>query len=203
VPPIGQSKNSIRLDDEGFWSGGVFCKYEDIQHIFFARIREKQSVNFLPVGEANSAYLVLTLRDGRKISSHVDEAGFIIGLNKNKQDEIATVADACVFLSRRSFDQRLAHYVEQINARGYFEYDECKFYPAEQRIVFRSKSFPVAETRFRRGPAYILMERKGNPLLERVRRELTVTKSPQFVTATDRDVIFVLLERYFGLRWPS
>lgn len=200
---IGNSTNPIRLDDDGFWKEGLFFRYEEIQHIFFARIHEKQSINFIPVGEADRAHLVLTLRDGQKIGSQIDETGFIIGLNKNKQDEIATITDAYYFLSRRTFSSRLDDYIEQINTKGYFEYDDCKFYPAERRIVFQSRSFPVADTRFLRGPTYVLMERKGNAFLERMKRELSITKSPQFVTAMDRDVLFFLLDQYFELRWSS
>lgn len=47
------------------------------------------------------------------------------------------------------------------------------------------------------------MRKKDFGMLDKIKREVSVTKIPQFSTVTDTDVIFHLLEKHMGLRWKS
>lgn len=73
------------------------------------------------------------------------------------------------------------------------------FYP--HPLVFKDKEFPIQSSSFLKGYGYIEMRPKDYGLMNKVLREVTFTKIPQFNTQTDSDVIFYILDEYFGLKW--
>ena len=58
-------------------------------------------------------------------------------------------------------------------------------------------------TSFFRGYGNVEMRKKDFGILDRIKREVSLTKIPQFSTLIDTDVIFHLLEKHFSLRWDS
>ena len=45
------------------------------------------------------------------------------------------------------------------------------------------------------------MRKKDFGMLDKLKREMSLTKIPQFNTTVDTDVIFYLLKEYFSLNW--
>ena len=172
-----------------------------IKHLFFRRVLTTQRMNFVKVGEAHSSYLTITMDDGEKISLSFDESTIFLGWNRDKTQDLKNLEDLYIYLARTSFQKRIAPYVRQVEERGYFEYGGCRFIPRDKKIIFRDKEFPVAHSSFLRGAGYVEMRKKDFGLLDKVKREISLTKIPQFNTQTDTDVIFSLLDHYFGLRW--
>jgi hypothetical protein len=191
------------VEENGFNFKGEFHDFNNIAHIFFTRIHTTQSMNFVKVGEADSSYLHITLDSGKKIKLSFDEAGIFLGFNSNKQTDLKNLTDLYIFLSEKSFQKRISKHIKDIKDKGYFIYDECYFYPAQKKIVFRNKEFPVETSSFLKGYGYIELRKKDFGFLDKVKREVSLTKTPQFNTQTDTDVIFTLLDQYFGLRWKN
>lgn len=192
--------NVFQVTADGFIHKGSSYRFDEITNLFFSRVMTTQRMNFVKVGEAESAYLHITLSSGKKIKLSFDESSLFMGLNFNKQKDIKNLIDLYAFLAEKTFANRVRPYLQQINERGYFEHDECRFYPRD-KIVFRNKEFPIRSSQFLKGYGYIELRPKDYGLVNKIMREISLTKLPQFSTQTDSDVIFYLLEKHFGLKW--
>ena len=140
----------------------------------------------------------LTMSSGQKVVISVDEQG--VFFNSNKSSEIKKIVEFYSYLTQFTFDRRVSFYESQIKKNGYFEYDQCRFYP-RRKIVFRGRDFNLSETSFLKSYGSVEMRKKDFGFLDKIKREVSLTKIPQFSTITDTDVIFYLLEQHFSLRW--
>lgn len=181
------------------WKGRAY-DINAIIHIGFYRSITTHKTNFVETGKTEKAILTLTFSGGQTLNISIDEQGVIF--NKNKTQQIANLADFYGFLLHVTFDRRVRFYEEQIERNGYFVYDECYFYP-HKKVVFRGRDFEVSTSSFLRSYGCIEMRKKDYGVLDKIKREVSLTKVPQFSTLTDTDVIFHLLDKYMGLRWKS
>ena len=120
----------------------------------------------------------------------------------NLKQQIQTLTEFYGFLSHNTFDRRLKFYEDQIERNGCWKYDECHFYP-HKKIVFRGQDFDVRASSFLRSYGYIEMRKKEYGFLDKIKREVSFAKVPQFSILTDRDVIFHLLSEHMGLQWEN
>ena len=190
----------FQVHAEGITHKGKWYPFGDMRHIFFARMRTTENVNLVKVGEPETAVLSLTMADGQEIEVSFDERPVFVGWNRDREVDIQNLIDAYVYLSQMTFSTRLSHYEEQIRRQGYFQVDECRFFPPD-RVMFRNREFPVRSTDFLKSYGLIELRKKDFRWLDRVKRELSFRKIPQFSTLTDTDVVFHMLDRHSGLRW--
>lgn len=170
----------------------------DICHIDFYRAITTHKSNFIETGKTEKVDICLTMKQGYKVNISLDEQGFFF--NKNKSAEIENIVEFYAYLSQITFDRRLDFYESQIKKNGYFIYDECQFHP-KKKIVFRGRDFERDKTSFLKSYGNIEMRKKDFGVLDKLKRDFSLTKIPQFNTTTDTDVIFHLLERHFLLTW--
>ncbi|MBP7482173.1 MAG: hypothetical protein KA788_06545 [Lacunisphaera sp.] len=173
-----------------------------IAHLIYLKTLTKNSVNFIPVGQSHSATLFITFDDNEEISLTFDESTMFLWLNRDKSKDLSNLQDLFIFLSAATFEKRMSSYLQQVEQRGYFTYFDCKFYP-QDKIVYRNREFKINSTDFLLGPGYIDMRNKAEGVLEKLIRLSPFQERPHFPIGLDRDVIFVLLERCFGLTWPK
>jgi hypothetical protein len=191
------------LDNNTFrWKKERFG-FDAIRHLMFGSIKTIQRQNFVKVGEPEEAHLFITLVDCREIHLYFDEQTIFFGSNTNKQQDIRNLEELYKHLLQLSYKYRRNHYLKELEEHGYFYYDECSFHPKEKTIIFRlNQEFPIATTNFIKSPYVIVLEEKRElTFWEKVKRELSLGKSPQFNIQTDPDVILALLEELFGLQW--
>ena len=169
-----------------------------ISHIGFYRAITTHKTNFVETGKTEKAILTLTFNNGQTLNISFDEQG--VFWNKNRAQQIQTVADFYGFLMHVTFDRRLKFYEDQIERNGYWPYDACNFYP-HKKVVFRGRDFDVNTSSFLRSYGCIELRKKDYGVLDKIKREVSLTKVPQFSTITDTDVIFHLLDKHMGLRW--
>jgi hypothetical protein len=192
----------FRIENDGLFWENKFYTFLEIKHIFLSRVSTTQKVNFMTVGTAESIAIRLTLSNNKKIVLSFDESGLFIGFNADKKEDIKNTLELYEFIAKKTFTQRLSQYTIQIEKKGYFEYDECRFYPAEAKIIFREQVFPIETSDFLKQYGYIVLTKKNLGIFDKIKLEMTLfTKIPQFNTQTDTDVIFTLLQHYFGLTW--
>lgn len=72
-----------------------------------------------------------------------------------------------------------------------------------KKIVFRGRDFDLSSNSFLRSYGCIEIRKKDFRIVDKIKREVALTKIPQFSTIIDTDVIFHLLDKYFSLRWSS
>lgn len=185
----------IELRESGFRCKGRQYSYDDIRHIWLHRVKTTHRINLVNAGETEAAYLLITMDDS-KIKVSVDQMGIFMPRFRNRKGDIKSLLDMYALLSNVTFLNRLRPYEDQIRARGFFQYDECRFYVGD-RIVFRERQFPISESRsgFFRHYGFIQL---GEP-----DGFFGSGKVPGFDTRTDADVIFYLLRQYFGLTWKD
>jgi hypothetical protein len=171
-----------------------------INHIGFYRAITTHKTNFVETGKTEKAILTLTLSNGQTVNMSIDEQG--IFWNKNRAQQIQSLADFYGYLMHVTFDRRLKFYEDQITQNGYWRYDECYFYP-RKKIVFRGRNFDVGTDSFLRSYGNIELRKKDYGILDKLKREVSLTKTPQFSTLTDTDVIFHMLDKHMGLRWNT
>ena len=192
--------DAFQLTSDGFIYKDSQYRIGEVLHLYFHRVRTVQRRNFVKLGEAESAYLGITLLSGKQIVLSFDESTILYGFNLDKKDDFKNLMNLYIFLSEKTFANRLQPYLNQIQSAGYFVFGECRFYPRD-KIVFRSKEFPLHSTTFLKSYGCIEMKLKDSTFLDKVVRHLPFTATPQFGTQVDSDVIFYLLDKHFGLRW--
>jgi len=159
-------------------------------------------MNFVKVGEPETTGLSLTMTDRAEIEVVFDERSIFIGWNKNRKSDIENLIDVYIYLSQMTFSSRLSYYEEQVQRQSYFKLDDCRFYPPD-RVMFRNQEFLVSTTRFLKSYGVIELRKKDFRWVDRLKRELPFNKLPHFITLTDTDVVFYMLEKYFGLTWKD
>jgi len=173
---------------------------ESISHITFYRSITTHKTNFVETGKTEKAVLTLGMVSGETVNMSIDEQGVFWSKDLSKQ--IQTLADFYGFLMHVTFDRRLRSYEQQVELNGFWVYDKCNFYPGK-KIVFRGRDFDLRESRFLRSYGCIEIRKKDFGLLDKLKREVSLRKVPQFSTLTDTDVIFHMLREHMGLSWDN
>jgi hypothetical protein len=190
----------FNLNGNSFTLKGKSYSTKDIIHIGFHRAVTTHKTNFMETGKTEEVHLYLTMLGGQEVRISVNEQGIL--LNRDKSEQIKRVVEFYSYLSQVTFDKRVSFYETQIQKKGYFEYDKCYFYPP-RKIMFHGQEFDMKTTSFFRVYGNVEMRKKDFGILDRIKREVSLTKIPQFSTLIDTDVIFHLLEKHFSLRWNS
>jgi hypothetical protein len=195
----------FRLCEDGFEFRGT--KYPDsiIRHIFLNWAYTTIKINFVRSGGVDAIRMIITTTGGERIVLQESEsdnlfANAIREVLGNRDDAVLGIHQVAQALMKRTVFQRTAFYADEWKEKGYFTYDECKFYPPE-RIVFRGREFPLKDSVFLKGARHIEMRPKDYSFGHAVKRHLSLSKIPQFNTQTDPDVIFGFLKNCFGLSW--
>jgi hypothetical protein len=190
----------FNLNGNSFSLKGKSYSTKNIIHIGFHRAVTTHKTNFMETGKTEEVHIYLTMLGGQEVRISVNEQGVL--LNRDKSEQIKRVVEFYSYLSQVTFDKRVSFYETQIQKKGYFEYDKCFFYPP-RKIMFHGQEFDMKTTSFFRRYGNVEMRKKNFGILDRIKREVSFTKIPQFSTLIDTDVIFHLLEKHFSLRWNS
>lgn len=190
----------LHVDDADLHYKGKRYPLTEIAHIDFANVLTTHSTNFIETAKTSSVWLKITFSKSETIKISFDEARIQNWFRKGVKDDIQNLNALYQYLARKTFSQRLDSYYAQVRQHGYFVYDECRFFLAD-KIVFRRREFKLASSSFMLGSGYIELRPEPWTILDKIKREASLTKIPQFSTSTDTDVIFYILNKHFGLSW--
>ena len=194
------AKNSVRelvVKENGFVFRGTHYSFDDIDHIRFVRANTNYHMNFVKYGSEESAGMLLIFNSGEKINL-IEKPGMFLNSNKSN---IKSIIDFYILCTNSTFENRISKYIKDIKDRGYFSYGEFYFYPISKIIRFEDIEFSAETIDFMRGYGYIELRKKNCGMLDRLKRELSMSKTYMIDTLTDTDVFFSLLDRFFGLQW--
>lgn len=204
---IASDRNKLAEKFKDFNLSGNFFTWKNrtydvntINHIGFYRAITTHKTNFVETGKTEKAILTLTLSNGQTVNISIDEKG--VFWTKNRTQQIQVLADFYGYLMHDTFDRRLKFYEDQIERNGCWLYDECYFYP-HKKVVFRGRHFDVGTDQFLRSYGNIELRKQDYGVLDKLKREISLTKFPQFSTLTDTDVIFHMMDKHMGLRWNN
>ena len=196
-----KKRKNVELLKDGFNYRNQFYKYEIVKHIFFTIINTIQKVNFVKHGEAKSSQLFITLDSGKTINLKIDEASILFALNFNKKKEIKSLFEVYQVLASLTHQIRKDKYLSELKTYRFFTYDKSLFYPQEKKIIFRKKEFNLENYSLLKSNGFIEIRKKEFKALDKLKREFSFGKIPQFNTQTDTDIILELLKNYFGIIW--
>lgn len=202
---MSKTKDFILLRD-GFSFKGRHYKDIDVSNISLSNVKlDYRYGGVFKAGDVRTVILEIKLKGGDKIklkSEDWDQINPIGGLLSAIRDKDKERNDICAVhqnLCKRTLQQRLDFYLSQLDAYGYFIYDECRFYPND-KIVFRDKEFRLSETTLINHGYAIELQKKSLTFTDKLKEQVSLTKIPQFSLQTDYDVICALLYNYFHLK---
>lgn len=187
----------FQMDEDSITYKGKRHSFSEITHLHFTRVVTRYTTTFLyaEFNRSNEFTLYIYLSDGSTIT-----LGFAEKYASMMKENIEYLSSIYQFLSQKTFAQRLQFYMGKVTERGYFMYGGCKFYPKEQKIIFKKKEFPIKSSALMRGAGFVELRPEPFTMLERIKRQ-TVSDIPQFLLWRDIDVIFHILDKSFGLKW--
>ena len=192
-----KKRKKIELLENGFNYKRKFYEYKIVKNIFFTIINTTHKVNFVKQGETMNSELRIILDSGKRLNIRIDELGYIF--NTNKKKEIRSLVNVYEEILTKTYKIRKDKYLKELNINHYFSYDECKFYPNENKVKFRKKEFYLKEFYLQINRGYVVIEKRNSKTLDKIKRAFSLTKIPQFNTQTDNDIITELLKDYFGI----
>lgn len=122
----------------------------------------------------------------------------------SKVSSVKYIEDLFEEISRKTWDTRMKKYINQVNEKGFFEYDNWRFY-TNQKVIQDLKSdkvYPVETTDLLKQPLSISVREKNMGIGMKLMKSF-VGKPQQISTMTDSDVFFFILRHYFGLEWSK
>lgn len=122
----------------------------------------------------------------------------------SKLSKVEYIEDLFKEISRKTWDTRLKKYINQVNEKGFFEYDNWRFY-TNQKVIQDLKSdkvYPIETTELVKQPHSILVQEKNMGIGMKLMKSF-VGKPQQITTMTDPDIFFFILRHYFGLVWSK
>jgi hypothetical protein len=195
---MGQSNQyqKFQIVTGGFEFKGLFHPFSMITHLFYSAVGVH--VNFAKNPSYHGATLRIYLNNGHSITLHFHDE---VTWYRNRATDLSNLWEAYLYLSQETFSQRMNSYLTQLSTKGYFEYDECRFYPPD-KVVFRGQTFMKEDCQFLKSANWVELMPKNCNFWGKAQRFFS-SKTPQFNTQTDRDVIFAILDERFGLRWKQ
>jgi len=187
----------FELVNDGIFYKNEYHSFDSVKHLHFERVITTERMNFVKVGEPESAILKIELSSGEIVKLKFDESTIFIGVNFNKQDEIQNLINLYLDLCKKTFLYRLESYEKQVEKEGFFIYEKCHFFP-QTKIVIKNKEYLTRDNDFLKCPGYILIKKKNQTVIDKAKYKWN---PPFFETKTDTDVIFFLLGEHFGLKW--
>lgn len=134
---VAEKFKEFNLSGDTFTWKGQRYDIGNIKHLGFYRSITSHKTNFVETGKTEKAILSLTFNNGQTVKLSFDEEG--IFWNKNRTQEIQSLAEFYGYLSHITFDRRVKFYEDQIARNGFWTYDECYFYP-ERKLYFAEKT---------------------------------------------------------------
>lgn len=129
-----------------------------------------------------------------------DTSGIVPAFNRDRTADLLKIADFYKQLSVATFQKRISPLLASIKEKGEFSFGGCRFVPPDG-IIYKDQTFARNQTNFLRHYTFIEVQKKDANFREKVMRHVPFTNSARFATDWDSDVIFALLDRFFGLRW--
>lgn len=195
---------TIELEQSGIVCDGKHYKFEDVVSISYYYVVRRHSINLLPTGSEHILTTIVHLRNADAIflqpRLYVASISFP-SAKRHIEEQVAETQNKVFTLMQATFAQRARSFVNMMDGFGYFVYDNKRF------LSNGTIEFGEAGTRvFRIGGGDKLCKRDfeifserdtffGNIVDKLSKSQLRIS------TMTDPDVFFVLMERYFGLRW--
>lgn len=194
-------RNDVVLFRDGFSFKGRRLSDSDISNLSLTYVRTNvKRSGLFDAGSYDTITLIIYTKSGEdfKIVTQGGHAPDVLIL-KEKTEEKHDIISIYSALCKRTFEQRLDHYISQLEANGYFFYCDTKFYPAEKKIVQGDNAFYLSDCWLEKDGYFIAIQKSKTSITEKLKKAWD--GGPGFTTTVDSDVIHFLLDKLFGLKW--
>ena len=193
-----KQKLDFEIHDDHFVYKSQVFSFLDIKSIRFAQARH--DVHYVLVGTSSThqVSMIIDMKNGEEIK--LKEADKLL---KNSNDEtVDEIRSIYIAISDKTSRQRANAYQEQIKSHGYFHYSGWRLYPEGRYIESDKGKFSLEDFSLFKHYGFLELRPKNPSVFDKLKRKVT-SKMIGINTTTDTDVIFPLLEHYFGLTWAS
>jgi len=180
----------------------------DVTSISFYWEGQNVRTNFVSMGEDNQVYLTIYLSNRKNpivvkyLGAHTRKIIF-----EDTYTKAETLYKIYKHLAQLTFKQRLAKYVDEMDSHDYFSYAGAKFLKnSTVQLPKSNEVIDIADYRVSRTAFMIyLKEDKPEPstIWGKVLKKVNGEPGYDFSTVADQDVLFTLLDHYFGIRWSD
>ena len=139
-----RDKQIITINTNNWFGNETFCHkgsvydYTEIQAL--ESVQSTQTINFMPMHDSG---FVITLLNG-KVLRYVASSVF------RRTRKVKYLSDAFVFISRKTFKQRLSRYLNEFNHKGYFQYHGYFIY-GNGDIKYKARTVNIADAGLQNG----------------------------------------------------
>lgn len=120
------------------------------------------------------------------------------------EEIIKKIRDIYIKIADATFDQRFMMYVNKMCDSGFFDYAGWKLFPDQNRFELKSISYHLGSYTLGRSTGntgHIELAEKNDNLGGKMKKFLLSSVPPRIDTVKDPDILFAILEKYFGIRW--
>lgn len=182
------------------WKGRE-CRIADITHLTYERVHTTYRRMGLGVmGEADYASIVLEFRQEKPMYISVDEAPTIYGFIRDRSEDIVTCVALYRYLAQATFRNRLQPHLDSLSNSGYFTYEKHRFIPRKM-VAYKNKQYSLDEYLFVRYSDYILIRKKNHTWKDELLKQMFLKGVHLFLTLTDGDILFYLLDQHMDVTW--
>ena len=191
-------QTGFALTDIGIKYRGKFYRFDEITETRVARHVLEHKVVLVNSTYHYSISIVMILKSGEIIQVTEQPTW----LSDSKLSSVQYIENQFSIISEKTWDIRVEKYTQQIKEKGYFDYNEWRFYPNQQVIqdTKKNKVYNLDSTELLKSPEYITVKEKNAGLGSKLMQSLVGMPSI-IITRTDTDVFFTLLKHFFDLSW--
>jgi hypothetical protein len=186
----------VRFFAEHLEAKGQRVEYSRIRSLDFARITQNSS------GQAHhQTILAVELADGSKPVDFVVIPKPSLFGGDNYEARAGALEAIHGYLARATYDQRLRHYLTELNERGYFTYSDKRFHPDGTVALENGRTISITDHALSIRPYSITIEipsaKKG---LQRF-KDFWDSPRAQIIAFTNNDCLMALLKLVYGIQW--
>lgn len=120
----------------------------------------------------------------------------------SSQNKVEYIEDLYKEISNRTWDARIAKYINQVNEKSFFEYAGWRFYTKSKTIedLKSGKKYALDLIDLLKNADCLIVQERNNGFGMKLLKSFTF-KPISIITMTDTDVLFFILRHYFDLEW--
>ncbi|QWV92082.1 hypothetical protein KP004_12715 [Geomonas oryzisoli] len=202
VAPL-KNKNSLDLTgfalvDGGFTYRNKYYKFDDVIETGIARSVLEHKIVLVGSTHHHSVSIRIGMRSGEQLQVTEQPTW----LSDSKLSSVEYVENLFQVISKKSWDNRVRKYTNNIDNLGYFEYNGWRFYIKQRKLqdVSNNNYYDLGSVNLFKSYGFIAVKEKNEGLGSKLFKSL-VGNQAGIGTLIDSDVFFALLKHFFGISW--
>ena len=197
--PSSLEKTGFRLNDAGFFYNGSQYRYEELVTTF--RVRQRFEMQYVGVGSdyTHSVGIYFEMLSGQKVKL-IEQPTWT---SEGKPENVDKLEEIYRNVSEKTFQTRIQRYIDQVNARGFFVYDDWTFHTVNRTITEPNggRVHNLDDVTLFKKYGVIEVRRRNEGIAAKLGR--AIGHKTVINTLQNTDVFFSLLAIYYAIEWKT